>query len=88
MSRKRPDWPGSIETELYKVLFDNLPNHRSETKSGSLATSRIAIELAISNQAVWSWFEREKISLHCLKRLTALKGSTLTLAAAIDAMRD
>lgn len=88
MSRKRTDWPGSTNTELYKILFQNLPNHRSEGRPGTLATSRIAIDLAISNQAVWAWFEREKISIRCLKKLEKLEGSTLTTAAAIAAMRD
>ena len=88
MSRKRADWPGSPHTELYKILFQHLPNHRSESKPGYLATTRIAIDLAISNQAVWAWFEREKISIRCLKKLEKLEGSTLTTATAIAAMRD
>lgn len=87
MKRRRQNWQRSNETRLYKLLFDHLPNHRSRNRPGSLSTTKIASDLEMSTQAVWSWFEREKISLDALVKLCSLNGSTLTIDRAVSAMQ-
>lgn len=64
--------------QIEELLFDNLPNHRSEDGT-KLDVKKLRLDLGLTRQGINFWFTRERISYFKMKDLTQLEGSTLTL---------
>lgn len=63
-------------TDLKKILYDHLPEHR--TDKGELDTAKIASHMGMSRWGVDLWFKRRSVPPRRFKDLMELPGSTLT----------
>lgn len=72
--------PGSLGA-LYDVLDEAFPGYR--TQLGHLSVRQLAIELGVSTQAVYKWFDKESLARNKVKPLIDLSkkhdGKDLTI---------
>jgi hypothetical protein len=72
---------GSRATPLYRLLYEGLPEHRSQTNTGVLDVRKLGNDLEISDKAIYRWFDRQAVPPKKVKPLMALPGSTLDMDA-------
>lgn len=78
----------SRATQLYKLLHEGLPEHRSHTNEGVLDCRKLGDDLGISDKAIYRWFDRQSVPPKKVKALMALPGSTLTMDALLAFVLD
>jgi hypothetical protein len=64
---------------LEEVLADNLPQHASRIKRGSVSTTALASDLGCSRETIYKMFRANRLHSHYVNRLISLPGSTLTI---------
>lgn len=64
-------------SDLYKLLYKNLPKHRSGKYGQKLSGKKIGDDCGVSYQSVYRWFDQDRLPAKQVKKLTELKGSSL-----------
>lgn len=68
-------------SDLHRVLFAGLPQHRSRRLIDRLDVQSLSCDLTVTHQAVYRWLDSDRLPAKRLRQLLALQGSTLTAEA-------